>query len=265
MAKSILIPKQLQRFRLTLEKSAMEYMRCMPNTKATNLMNSKLGGMPYLPKGATHPRDATGEYMLLLAQINFSEDSFPSPFPTKGLLQFFMSSWSYEQTLKTGNILPPNYFRIRYSPITVVHDMIEDFTYLHGVSMHQFPFEKELSLSFSREIEPVSATDYRLNAYIPPNLVEQFTQTEQQRFSDIYFHYFSSADHKMGGYPYFINEDIRATTASFKKYDTLLLQIVSDDEMGIMWGDSGVLKFFINHEKLEKCDFSDVLLYIEDY
>ena len=70
---------------------------------------------------------------------------------------------------------------------------------------------------------------------------------------------------KMGGYPYFIGEDIRKNDLSRQTYDTLLLQIISDDELDIMWGDCGVLKFFINREKLEKLDFSDVLLFTEDY
>lgn len=44
-------------------------------------------------------------------------------------------------------------------------------------------------------------------------------------------------------------------------YDTLLLQIDTDgsDKVDyVMWGDSGVGNFFINHKKLAQLDFSDV-------
>lgn len=263
--KSISLPKQLESFRTVLEPSAIEYMKMSISTKASSLINSKLGGMPYLPKGATHPRDEKDEYMLLLAQVNFSEGLFPSPFPTKGLLQFFISPSAYEQTLKTGRILTPNYFHIRYCPTMTTEDLVTDFTYLQHVQTHTFPLKKELSLSFSKKFEPVSATDYRLTNFITPELMEQFTKTTHESFSEIYLQYFSGADIKMGGYPYFIGEDIRGSYPSLQTYDTLLLQIISDDEIDIMWGDCGVLKFFINRDKLEKLDFSDVLLFTEDY
>jgi len=263
--KSISLSRQLESFRTVLEPSAIEYMKMSVSTTASSLINSKLGGMPYLPKGATHPRDEKAEYMLLLAQVNFSEGFFPPPFPKKGLLQFFISPSAYEQTLKTGGILTPNFFQVRYCPTITTEDLVTDFSYLQHVQAHVFPIKKELSLSFSKKIEPVSATDYRLANFITPKLMEQFTKIEHQPFTEIYLQYFSGADMKTGGYPYFIGEDIRGTYPSLQTYDTLLLQILSDDEIDIMWGDCGVLKFFINREKLEKLDFSDVLLFTEDY
>ena len=263
--KSISLSRQLESLRTVLEPSAIEYMKMSVSTKASSLINSKLGGMPYLPKGAPHPRDEKAEYMLLLAQINFSEEVFPSPFPTKGLLQFFISPLAYEQTLKTGGILTPNYFHVRYCPTITTENLVTDFTYLQHVQTHIFPIKQELPLSFSKKIEPVSATDYRLTNFITPTLMEQFTNTEHQPFAEIYLQYFSGADMKTGGYPYFIGEDIRGNYPSLQTYDTLLLQIVSDDAIDIMWGDCGVLKFFINRDKLQRLDFSDVLLYTEDY
>ena len=263
--KSISLSKQLESFRTLLEPSAIEYMKMNVSPIACSLINSKLGGLPYLPKGVTHPRDEKAEYMLLLAQINFSEDFFPFPFPTKGLLQFFISPLAYEQTLKAGGILTPKHFHVRYFHTIKAEDSITDFTYLQHAQTQTFPIKKELPLSFSKEIEPVSATDYRLTNFVSPKLMEHFTKTEHQLFHEIYLQYFSGADMKTGGYPYFIGEDIRGNNPSLQTYDTLLLQIVSDDEIDIMWGDCGVLKFFINHDKLQKLDFSDILLFTEDY
>ena len=265
IGKSISLSRQLESFRTVLEPSAIEYMKMSVSTKASSLINSKLGGMPYLPTGAPHPRDEKGEYMLLLAQVNFSEGFFPSPFPAKGLLQFFISPSTYEHTLKTGGIVTPNYFHVRYCPIITTENLVTDFSYLQHVQTHIFPIKKELPLSFSKNIEPVCATDYRLTNFITPQLMEQFIKTEHQPFPEIYLQCFSGADMKTGGYPYFIGEDIRANEPSLQKYDTLLLQIVSDDEIDIMWGDCGVLKFFINRAKLERLDFSDILLFTEDY
>lgn len=263
--KSISLSRQLESLRTALEPSAVEYMKISVSTKAASIINSKLGGMPYLPKGTTHPQDEKSEHMLLLAQVNFSEGVFPPPFPKKGLLQFFVSPSAYEQTLETGGILTANYFHVRYYPTMATEDSVTDFSYLQHAQTDRLPIKNELPLSFSKEIEPVSATDYRLTHFIPPKLMEQFTKTEHQLFPEIYLHYFSGADMKTGGYPYFIGEDIRKNNPSLQTYDTLLLQIISDDEIDIMWGDCGVLKFFINRNKLEKLDFSDVLLFTEDY
>mgnify|MGYP003407835376 CR=1 FL=1 len=263
--KSISLPRQLESLRTVLEPSAVEYMKMSVSTKAASIVNSKLGGMPYLPKGTTHPQDEKSEYMLLLAQVNFSEGFFSSPFPTKGLLQFFISPSAYEQALETGGILTTNYFHVRYYPTITTENLVTDFSYLQHAQTDRLPIKHELPLSFSKEIEPVSATDYRLAHFITPKLMEQFTKTEHQLFPEIYLHYFSGAHMKTGGYPYFIGEDIRKNDLSRQTYDTLLLQIISDDELDIMWGDCGVLKFFINREKLEKLDFSDVLLFTEDY
>ena len=263
--KSLLLSKQLESFRSVLEPSAIEYIKMNVSSTASSLLNSKLGGMPYLPKGATHPRDENAEYMLLLAQVNFSEGLFPSPFPRKGLLQFFISPSAYEQTRKTRGFLTLNYFHIRYFHTITTEDLVTDFTYLQHVKTQLSPIKKELPLFFSKEIEPVSATDYRLTHFVSPKLMEQFTRNEHQLFHEIYLQHFSGADMKTGGYPYFIGEDIRGNNPPLQIYDTLLLQIVSDDEIDIMWGDYGVIKFFINRDKLQKLDFSDVLLFTEDY
>ena len=39
----------------------------------STLIESKLSGFPYLPKQKSYPKDIHGNYMNLLAQINFSE------------------------------------------------------------------------------------------------------------------------------------------------------------------------------------------------
>ena len=212
--KSISLSKPLESLRTVLEPSIVEYMKVSVSTKAASVLNSKLGGMPYLPKGMPHPQDEKAEYMSLLAQVNFSEGFFPSPFPTKGLLQFFISPSAYEQTLKTGGILTTNYFHVRYYPTITTENLVTDFSYLQSVQTDRLPLKNELPVSFSKELEPVSATDYRLTRFITPKLMEQFTKTEHQLFPEIYLHYFSGADMKTGGYPYFIGEDIRKNNPS---------------------------------------------------
>lgn len=60
--------------------------------------------------------------------------------------------------------------------------------------------------------------------------------------------------HRIGGYPYFTQQDIREGASD---HTILLLQIDTDD--GIIWGDSGVANFFITPEDLQKHNFSNVI------
>jgi uncharacterized protein YwqG len=63
--------------------------------------------------------------------------------------------------------------------------------------------------------------------------------------------------HAVGGYPFFTQEDPRNN--GFRDHTVLLLQIDSDADANIMWGDAGVANFFIMPKALEQCDFSNVL------
>ena len=64
------------------------------------------------------------------------------------------------------------------------------------------------------------------------------------------------AGHKLGGYPSFTQEDPRAERR-YKKYDTLLLQLDSDD--AVQWGDAGIASVFVAADALAAGDFGDVL------
>ena len=65
--------------------------------------------------------------------------------------------------------------------------------------------------------------------------------------------------HKILGSPAFCQDDPRAGLPEESRiyYDTLLLQLASDDF--VMWGDSGIANFFINSKALAERDFKRVL------
>ena len=65
--------------------------------------------------------------------------------------------------------------------------------------------------------------------------------------------------HRVGGYPSFTQLDPREYDQNFQEHTVLLFQLDSNDEDGIMWGDSGVCNFFIRPDDLAKRDFSGVL------
>ena len=63
------------------------------------------------------------------------------------------------------------------------------------------------------------------------------------------------AEHRIGGYPYFTQQDPREEDLPFTE---LLLQMDSDGDH-IMWGTMGVANFFINKKDLQYCNFEEVL------
>jgi uncharacterized protein YwqG len=115
-----------------------------------------------------------------------------------------------------------------------------------------FPIIQEAKLHFSIGYAPVSAEDYQFEKYIGMTAFDFFKQ-----YGELYEDTFPSLGHKMAGYAHFTQADPRIE--KFSDHEVLLLQIDTDDEHGIMWGDCGVGNFFIKKENLKNLDFSKVL------
>lgn len=259
--KTFMLPIELQPIQSLIQSSISKTIILTPMPIQPTIIQSKLAGIPYLPKNEHPATGIQGQPMLLLAQLNFSELPKLENFPTEGILQFFIAQSCYEDyTVEHAKSL----FTIRYYP-TITPYCDTPTNYLKDANFIHFPIQSEQALLFHSQLEPVSATDYRLSHYVNPTFLAQPFTTGEPTLSDLYFQYYLSADHKIGGYPYFIYEDIRIQNPSFNTYDTLLFQLISNDAQSIMWGDAGVISFFINKEKLKQRDFSDVLFYAEDY
>lgn len=261
--KSIFIPKELNYFHAHLKNSAEQVAILNPLNQPAFLHESKLAGLPFLTNEMEHPKDEKNQFMLFLAQINFAELQLESPFPQDGLLQFYISQKCYE---KVKHRSENRHFKVQYLPQHQNYDtFIHDFTYLNEVDLSQFPIQYEMKLEANTKFEPVSATDYRLENFFDPLIMNASITLDERSFGDVYLESYLAAEHKIGGYPYFIHEDFRKNSTYLQQYDTLLLQIVSNDEQNIMWGDSGIISFFINLKKLQRLDFSDIYFHIEEY
>lgn len=256
-------PSQLDGIRYRLEASVLNAVNIFPQNRKSNFTDSKFSGFPYLPKSRNYPKDIDGNNMLFLAQINFSQFDTIEPFPTEGILQFYISP-VITNYLVNEDIFQ-RYFKVRYFPnILPEEDLITDFSFLSKEILNNHAIKNEMTLIFKNTREPVSAMDYRLKNFISDYDLS-FPLEDGRTLEEFYFENYLGAEHKIGGYPYFIHNDSRKNSTLLKRYDTLLLQIVSDDEQEIMWGDSGILKFFINSKKLAKRDFSDIYFQAEQY
>lgn len=257
------LPSQFEEIQYRLEASFLEAVNILPQNHKTHFTDSKFSGYPYLPKSLNYPKNIEGNYMIFLAQINFEQITSLELFPSQGILQFFISP-TITNALVHEDIFQ-QYFKVRYYPkVLPEKELTVDFSFLPENIMENSPIKREMALGFQHTYEPVSATDYRLKKFVSEQ--ELLLHLEDGRtLEEYYFEQFLGAHHKIGGYPYFIHTDTRKSSTFLKRYDTLLLQIISDDEQGIMWGDSGILKFFINSKKLKQRDFSDIYFQVEQY
>ena len=250
-------------FHANLNNSAEQAAILQPIQQSAFLHESKFAGLPLLLDQMEHPKDENNEYMLLLAQLNFAELQLAAPFPEKGVLQFYISQHCYE---KVTHRTEPCQFKVHYIQLNEDYNHpVQDFTYLKDVNMSDFPIKSEMKLVAKTKFEPVSATDYRLENYFNRDIMNTSITVDERSFKDVYLESYLAAEHKIGGYPYFIHEDFRKGSKFLQHYDTLLLQIVSNDEQGVMWGDSGIISFFINSKKLSQLDFSDIYFHTEEY
>lgn len=246
------LPNCLQSYKNQLQHSLVDSCFLNFNRPFTPTFN-QLGGRAYNDQHYPIIKDQKGCSMQLLVQIDFSSLTLSYPFPSKGLLQIFVNNGFGKEEA----FIEEDQFQIRF---------IEHVPSI-PMTFEVETIEKEIicPLFFSPIVtkEYVSAYDYRLPQYVEN--IETFVQEEARTFLDVYSDYMLGADHKIGGYPYFLEKDFRLLRPDLQKFDTLLFQLVSDDSIGFNYRDSGIVSFFIEGERLANKDFSNVYMHIESY
>ena len=240
--------------------------------------DSKVGGMPYIPKGGALPRSAEGKLLFMLAQINCEQLPENNLYPKKGLLQFWIADT--EDPLYGLDYDDPcsnDFKRVIYYPTfgeaLPIDDFINDYTF----DDENLPFNSktQFALHFKKDTESISLEERAANQLFFEKWNEAFSTqitTIDEFFEEVPNDICEEINasllkeptgHKIGGYPYFIEYDPREEN---DPHTFLLLQIDSDEVKGkeILWGDCGVANFFISPEDMANCKFDDVLFHWED-
>ena len=236
------------------------------------ITDSKVMGLPYIPKGAQIPQTANGDKMMMIAQINCDDLQGLADFPEKGILQFFvLNDEDGLLGLDFGNQTVQDSFRVIY------HKKIEEFYDENELKSIYNPYNFEESY-ITNDNE-----SYKMNFELT---------SEKERFEDMFYHIFRKICKEKGlkqtqedwlyrkllnfmqysenyysqcdGFAFFTQDDPREYNEEYKKFDTVLFQLNSEfDENTRNWkvciGDAGVINFFINRENLKKKDFSEIL------
>ena len=264
----------------------VQTVRLKPKRGKTTVFDSKMGGVPYFPKSMKYPVVREGDYkgkpLYFLAQLNFGTLPKLPGFPTEGILQFFTGCADddvYGMDFKDGQ--SQNGFRVIFHE-NVIMDTSELYS---GKDMPDFggeiylPFKGEFLLT-AEKAEPmgISTGDFRCDKIVTAAYNELFggnvdgmwgklgIRDVDKELVDAIYDSRDSTGTRMGGFPFFTQEDPRGYDEGYGKCTVMLFQ--SDSENGgdsnssddeILWGDCGVANFFISPEDLAKRDFSKVL------
>lgn len=213
---------------------------------------SRMGGTPWWPAGDPYPRDAKGNPLFLLVQIDFSEAPTLDPLPQTGLLQVFIAA----DDLYGCDVENPS----RSEGFACVYHtdlerrVLEDFSFLNLEPDRGFlPLDEPLrarALSFALDAMPVDCSDYRFEKILTEIAADE-------ALHEAYCDFVQPPALRLGGYPTFTQTDPRAYASGRSFGDFTLLTVDTTD--GIMWGDSGVAQFFMHEADLKRRDFSKVV------
>jgi uncharacterized protein YwqG len=251
------LPSALEPFREKLLRTKQAFVRAKSQPqRATKPWDSKVGGQPYLPKNTEWPATPEGQPLFFLAQINFAQLPPLAPFPAQGIVQFFINDDDlYGMDFDEGET--QDTFRVLFHAEVIENEaLLQKNAPLPREYDDLLPHHPEESypLVFELEEEVAPVTDYQFHAHFGGDFFRQFGEKEWDVMAEFEKSH-RAHGHKIGGYAYFTQDDPRRADDPM----LLLLQLDSDENMDLMWGDMGVGHFFIRERDLAARDFSRVL------
>jgi len=250
------LPSALEPFRAQFLATRQAFIRAKPQAaRPTNWWESKVGGLPYLPKGTAYPLAPGGRPLYFLAQLNVADMPRLAPFPERGILQFYIYDDDlYGMDFDDGE--KPDTFRVLFFPNPETDESALQTDFPVNTDFDLLPHHPDVSypLTFELAEELAPSTDYRFWQEFGAGFFRQFGEQEWE-IQDEFNKLVHSQGHKIGGYAYFTQDDPRRPEDPM----LLLFQLDSDEHMDLMWGDMGVGHFFIREKDLLAQDFSRVL------
>ena len=273
-------PEEMAEYREAFENGAMPFVTATGHVGRTALLDSKLLGRPYLPKGFEYPHDPDGKPLRLLAQINFADVPPLEGYPDEGILQFFISDdiggydikqvWGlqfyrdepYDAQAQFELMQSQDYFRVIWHETVDEDAEPADYKIRFGPDS-LMPADEEARLTFETGTSYPVPGDYRFARVFGKDEYEFFAQFGDKEES-VAVRYMSHTTVEeiawIGGYAFFVQGDPREIVPDEEWLLLFELQSsMTEDQPSVMWGDVGVGAFFIRPEDLRNRDFSRVL------
>jgi uncharacterized protein YwqG len=266
------LPPQLAPFARKIADSKLPHVNATPIVGKTTLWESKLRGVPYYPKARAWPTDPQGKPLVLLVQINFAEIPPLEGYPTKGILQLYISAdydpekqmWGmrndFTHATQREQLTDQRYFRAICFP-NVSRDVELLITEAPKVDFNEeygFPAVDEARLQFTLGSSYVRPEDYRFRRVFGKDRSEFFDdgvlgpspiEEAYEKFMDGEMYHA-----RIGGYSSVVQMDPRL---EFPDDDWILLFSLN------YYGDIGIGNFYIQPADLAKRDFSKVMYYFD--
>ena len=243
-------------------------------SKEIKITDSKIEGIPYIPKGKKIPTNSKGQQFMFLAQINCEDLKGLEDFPQEGILQFWILGEDLlgldfdDYTNRDGfdviyyekieDYYSEDEFKEMYNPYKFDLKYMEILIASEPCKM-KFSLEKQKE-SFNYELLDNLFKEVLEEESLGFNEKDKLYEEVEKLYDDEFYEEIVGT--KCNGFPYFTQWEPR-DDKQMKEYDTSLFQIDSGKE--VMIGDSGVMHFFINREKLKNKDFSDVFYHWDCY
>lgn len=249
----------------TLKESINIYFDTFSEEKDNiNIYNSKIGGVPYLPKDFNFNKNKDGKYLSFFAQINLSELPENNIFDlNKGILSFWLDphSYSYGNYFDENNSFS-NYKIIYFENIEKVLEK-DIRKKINDLKIEKLDFlnNNSFKMEFLPGYDTMHYTDYKFDQFLE-NLKEEFKLNNLSEKQEDKIYNLNRNESKIGGNPVFVQSDFR-TNEEFNDYEIDLFQYFSLPEALV--GDGGIMHFFIKEKDLKNKDFSKVIFYWDCY
>ena len=220
-----------------------------------NIMDDKIGGIPYLPAGEEYPLDKNNNPMILLIQINLENIKLDN-YPQEGILEIFIDkecTWPCDYKIK--------YYRN-------ITEYRKDFT---EMNFENYIYDKPLKIKLIKDIEHMPLSDYRFSD-VMSEVIKEIAGAEINNYSEVE-EFFNKNGYDMydelykinifpgniSGYADFTQTDPRTIKDAEGKVECLV-KIDSNLGHGIMIGDSGIIFSFISEEDIKSGNFNNAIV-----
>ncbi|GAA5513288.1 hypothetical protein Dcar01_02021 [Deinococcus carri] len=293
---SLWLPPVLEPYRPQLQASERPVVRLAAEPgREPRLWESKVGGVPYRPKGAAwpHARGEDTRPLVFLAQVNFAElngDGQALPdFPSRGLLQFFILNDDFYGAEMASSMKldgAQKHYRVLYWPEVVEDEAALDtsvprpeYDPQEVARLREGGFEsliddssliwEELPYDWDA-LEEETAFPFRPRAlaFLPDHEPVSGADGMASAVLGVNIWAEGVTGHDLASVLYNLSPGDHKLGGypNFTQSDPrqpaddliLLFQLDSDERLGLMWGDVGTANFFIRPQDLKRRDFSKV-------